>query len=483
VKCFAGLGFCLVFFGCGPHRIWESNSPDRMHRIEVWQDGQRQFARMDGHDEPSYLAIGIDGVSWSPDAAQVAYPANTPAGWVVVAGGKLRGPWLGIGEIVWSPDGKQIAYSATEHRLWTVVRNSTRGNYYDAILQGSIAFSPDGTRLGYVVQDGRWIRAVVDEKPGPKFEGIGHLAFSADSRHHGYVARREGVAYVVVNGQSSSGYDAIADLVMAPKGFRWAILARENGRWHVVSFDDKGPAFDAIASPVFSPDGRRMAYAAKRRDNAVVVVDGIESAAFDQILAGSVVFDSTGEHLAFSVRQGKLWRVVVDGRPGKEHAHVGEPHLAGNSIAYVARTGRYVRAVVDNVEGPEFDSIEDLTLTSDGLRHGYTAKKNQASFVVVDSMPQKFDVIIEDTFVFSSDGRHWACLIGDAHQEKFYITVDGTLRIAVENAAWMTALLPDFRRMNEFNVLRPKSALRHWIAAELEKALMKPPTPLPSSRP
>lgn len=485
MKCFVALGVCLGLLGCGPRRIWEGKSPDRMHRVEVWQDGQQQFVRVDGRDEHPYLAIGIGGFSWSPDAAHVAYPADTSAGWVVVAQGKLRGPWLGIGEIVWSLDGTQLAYSATDRRLWTVVRNSSQGRYFDAIMQGSIVFSPDGDHLGYIVQDGRWIRAVVDEKPGPKFEGIGHFAFSADSRHHVYAARLEGVSYLVVDAQRLSGYETIADLVISPGGFRWAILARKNGRWHAVIDDDVGPAFDSIASPVFGPDGRRIAYAAKRGDKALVIVDGQESAVFDQILPGSVVFDAKGDHLAFTARTGKSWRVIADGRAGKEYIEVSVPQLSENSLAYVARMGDHHHVVVNGLEGPPFDSVEDLLFAADGTRYGYVAKKNRESFVVIDSTPKKYDVVIENTLVFSADGRHWACLVGDTHQKKFHISVDGTRQIKVENAEWMIATLPDLRRFDGFDLKLPKQALRRWISAELEKEITSRPAPkpLPSLRP
>ncbi len=95
----AGLFVCLAVVGCGPHRLWVGKSPDHAHRAEVWASRDTQFLRIDGRDEPRFLGIGIDALAWSPDSLHFAYPANTPAGWVVVTKGKTSGPWIGIGEM------------------------------------------------------------------------------------------------------------------------------------------------------------------------------------------------------------------------------------------------------------------------------------------------------------------------------------------------------------------------------------------------
>jgi hypothetical protein len=465
----AGLFVCVSVIGCGPQRLWVGKSPDRAHNAEVWAFSDSQFVRFDGRDQPRFLGIGIDAMSWSPDSLHFAYPANTPAGWVVITKGRTSAPWLGIGEIVWSADSKHFAYSAQEQRFWAVVKDFKAGPYYDDILRGSIIFSPNGSSLGYVVQDGRWTRAVVDDKPGPKFDGIGRLTFSADSKHHVYLARRVDVSFFVVDGESSKAYDSIADVVLSPAGFHWAILARIDGFWHAIVDDTPGPAFNSIASPVFSATGDRIAYSARTDKNALVVVDGKESATFDEIRWSSVVFDSKGRHVGFSARRGARWRVVVDGQEGKEYDDVSVPVLSGDTIAYVARRTDGDFSVVNGVEGPVFGNIGSLVVTPDGHHHGYVATKNNDSFVVIDSVAKKFDVIVDKTLVLSENGRHWACVIGDAERKKFYITIDGARKVQLDRDEWFAAIMPDMRLFGVSNGIDQNAVVRGWIAAELAR--------------
>jgi hypothetical protein len=466
---FAGLFVCFALVGCGPNRLWAGKSPDRAHTVEVWAHRDTQFVRVDGRDEPRFAGIGIDGLSWSPDSRHFAYPANTPAGWVVIAKGQTSGPWLGIGEIVWSADSKHFAYSAQEPRFWAVVKDFQTGPYYDAIMQRSLVFSPNGSSLGYVVQDGRWTRAVVDDKPGPKFDGIGRLTFSADSKHHVYLARRVDASFFVVDGESSTAYDSIADVVLSPAGFHWAILVRIDGFWHAVVDDTAGPAFDSIASPVFSAMGDRIAYSARRDKNAVVVVDGKESAAFDEIRWASVVFDPEARHIGFTARRGTRWRVVVDGQEGKEYDDVSVPVLAGDTIAYVASRADGDFAVINGVEGAVFGNIGNLELTPDGRHHGYVTMKSNESFVVIDSVAKKFDVIVDNTLVLSANGRHWACIIGDAGRKKFYITIDGSRNVPLDREEWLAALVPSIHVPGLIDGNDQNAVVRGWVAAQLAR--------------
>jgi hypothetical protein len=331
-----------------------------------------------------------------------------------------------------------------------------------------------------VVQDGRAVRAIIDGEPGPKFDGVGRLAFSADNQHHAYLGRRADAAFLVIDSHLSVPYEIIADIVLAPTGFHWAILAKFEGGWHAIVDDVAGPSFDSIDSPVFSFQGERVAYAASKGKNAFVVVDTQEGAAFEQILPASVVFDALGKHVAFAARRGHSWTVVVDGREGKEYERTSAPVLAGNSVAYVAERANDMFVVLDGVEGAHFDQIWDLALSADGRHHGYVAVKKQQSFVVRDSAPKKYDLVVDGTFVMSSDAQHWGCLIGDPKQRKLFLTIDGTRQIAMDTDDWLAAFVPSARHADLEAVFDQKNVVRRWLKAEMAKVTTTLPVSSPS---
>jgi hypothetical protein len=247
------------------------------------------------------------------------------------------------------------------------------------------------------------------------------------------------------------------------------ILASIEGHWHAIVDDAVGPAFDSIASPVFSATGTRIAYAARRDTTALVVADGQESAAFDEVRSSSVVFDAQAKHLGFSARRGTHWRVVIDSHEYKEYENVSVPVLAGDTIAYVARRENGDAVVIDEVEGPIFSNIGNLVLTPDGHHHGYIATKSKESLVVIDSVAKKFDLVFNETLVLSANGRHWACIIGDAGQKKFYITVDGIRNVPLDRDEWLPALMPEMNLSGLFGGPDKNAVLRGWVAAELKK--------------
>jgi len=478
------LAFCLALAGCAPIRMWVGKSPDREHLAELWSKPGSQFLRIDGRDSPKFSDIGTKGLSWSPDSSDVAFAANTAAGWVVSAKGRLSGPWVGIGELVWSPDGKHFAYSAQERQFWTVVTDFRMGGYYDEIKAQSIVFSPNGSRIGYVVEDGRTTRAIVDERKGPKFDGIGHFGFSGDSRHHIYLARRGDAAFLVIDDNITHHYESIADLVVGPTGFHWAILALVNGEWRAIIDGAQSPPFRSISSPVFSPNGKRVAYYAQRGEKRLVVNDFHESALYDEIAPFSLVFDAESRNLAFAARRDKLWRVVLNDVEGAEYESVSNPVVAEGATAYIATRAKEKFVVFNGLEGPHHSWIDNVVLSADGKHHAYFTSQRDELFVVVDSVPKKMDFAVSGTLALSPDGRHWACLIANESRKKFYITIDGEREVPVELQEWLGAMSADVQRMGIVAAIEQTSSIRRWVNIELARATrINPPASLPSTSP
>jgi Tol biopolymer transport system component len=111
---------------------------------------------------PGYLGTQYSGLSptasFSPDGKRIAYMAETGLGQYSVVADGMAGPGFhGVGVPVFSTDGKHMAYAAVmepekiKKNNLSSVNNSTivldgqSGARYMSILDGSLAFSPDGT--------------------------------------------------------------------------------------------------------------------------------------------------------------------------------------------------------------------------------------------------------------------------------------------------------------------------------------------------
>jgi hypothetical protein len=118
---------------------------------------------------------------------------------------------------------------------WFLVLDGQRGTEYDVIGAGSVAFSPDGTRIAYA-------------------------AFSGD------ISRRRGKWSIVVDGQARAEYDGLWGLSFSPDSKRIAYAAGKNDRWFVVVDDQPGPEYESVQSgPVFLAAGG-LEYLAIKKD-------------------------------------------------------------------------------------------------------------------------------------------------------------------------------------------------------------------------
>jgi Tol biopolymer transport system component len=166
-----------------------------------------------------------------------------------------------------------------------------------------VAFSPNGQRLVYVAQVGKQQVVVVDGQAGKPYKGIafGSLVFSADSQHVAYGANdeEEDTWFVVLDGQAGKPYEA----------------------W--------------VTGPVFSPDSQRLAYAvAVDEAKQTVVLDGLDSKAYNGIKPALLAFSPDSRRLAYGAQGDKGWHVVLDGQEGRVYENL--LSLGGGKIVFDA---------------------------------------------------------------------------------------------------------------------------------------------------
>ncbi len=93
----------------------------------------------------------------------------------------------------------------------------------------------------------------------------------------------------------------------------------------------------------------------------------------------------------------------------------------GCHIACVVKKGSKQLVALDGRTGPEFDAVQNVSISPDGSRVGYWAKKDGKAYVVVDhQIGQQCD---KADIVFSQDGKHVACLVRKGG--KAFVVIDG----------------------------------------------------------
>jgi len=288
------------------------------------------------------------------------------------------------------------------------------------------------------------------------------VTISPDAMRAAYVVERDGKHHLVVNGTVGPAYDEIAQV-------------RENG----IEGDERMPTGQFA---VFSPDSRRVAYKARRGGKWMLVVDGVETRGYGDILwersgrRDIDVFSPNSRHFVMSVtRPGERFPVpIYDGNETttldeKAWAPVERESRKGTSRR-IERDGKY-RMVVNGVEGKPYGwvghgsyiagghgSYFQAVLSRDGRRYAYAArrgnKKDGAWLVVVDGTESPEYTAVGE-IVFSPNGRHlaYAGELGSTgrrtsskHRSRWFIVLDG-VKGKVHRGVMGLHFSPDGRRL------------------------------------
>ncbi len=267
----------------------------------VWSgSGRLAFSVLEG----GQWALIVDGqklktydnlaeVVFSPEGKRLAYMAQSGQKWRVVLDGQEQPLFdaLGEGTLMFSPDGKHLAYAARTGTKWLVVVDGlVPKNSYDSI--GQMLFSPQGDRLAYVAQSEGRERVVMVRLSGQQAEhqedrlwdavGDGSLVFSANGRRFGYVARSGRARFVVVDGRRKARYDMVGYLTFTPDSRRFLYAATDAGRTFTIVDEAEAEArYQEIwlppGKPLFvDPKKRQFHYIAVEKDTAFLVEEQID---------------------------------------------------------------------------------------------------------------------------------------------------------------------------------------------------------------
>jgi hypothetical protein len=143
------------------------------------------------------------------------------------------------------------------------------------------------------------------------------------------------------------------------------------------------------------------------------------------VRGSSVTLSRDGKHLAYAVKQGDSWLIVVDGVKGQKYHEVGNPvfRTDGRPV-YAAKTDRgwELRGALD--VGP-FERVSDLIVDRGGASVAFAAKSDDGKWKVFrdgKAVSAPFDGIVAQPGVrFDRAGR--LRFVGKAGRELKWVTV------------------------------------------------------------
>jgi Tol biopolymer transport system component len=287
--------------------------------------------------EPYDMIDRLIGVKFSPDSGKVAYVyKNTSEKSVrLTLNGKDSPSFDSIDEVLFSPDSKTIAYIVTKDKQQFVFRGDLQEGPFDK-AEG-LAWSPDSSQLAYIIIKNGEFRVV------------------NNGREH-YAGDFSPQTVFFEQGGYATRVQQITPPIFSPDASLMAFTKTENDKFRIVVGETGGPLFDRVSPVVFSPDSRHHAHIGVSQmlneKKMQVVYNQNRSPFYDEI--DLPVFSPDSTRLAYRVRVGDKWFMIIDGKKQKSYDAIGIPCFSPDSgtLAYQATEGNNVLMVTNGKEEP-----------------------------------------------------------------------------------------------------------------------------------
>ena len=363
-------------------------SPDGM-RIFWWQPtgGGNQLwtagADLSNPTSVPVTAFGDNPFLWSPDGSQIAVPSSDSGllqvGLIPAAGGAprqlTRVPGIAV-PVAWNPDGDRLIYIATAAgngggTVRSFVTSLSRGGTSLLIPEEQRPnigqWSPDGSRIAYVVIDGAqntiWVADSTGHHPrqltSDGFEqfAVGPSAWSPDGREVAYESRRTGTSDIWVVPVDSGAPRQLTRDIRNDWTPRWS----PDGKW-VAFLSDRGKQTDLWVVPAAG-------------GQEVRVTDDVDGEELMQWLSGTRLAFLTGRG------QGGIWALSLNDRTERrltpDSLRAAGPQLSpdGKQVAFRVDRGGGVNdiAIVPLAGGPMRTLVQggnnaEISWSPDGTR-------------------------------------------------------------------------------------------------------------------
>lgn len=337
----------------------------------------------------------ISQMVYSADGTRLLYAARQDDHWVVVVDGVAGNGYDQVSDLTVSADGKHYAYAAREDWYWRLVMDGVELGDYDAI--SVLCYNPAGNHLAYQVVQGSKQEVYLDTRSLGSFTGILELPtrFDASGQHLFFITSVYSKNALYRDGKAGKMYDDIANLTISADGTRVAFTVWTDDKVMLVDNGREISCGDMPGVVYITPDGKRTIYLRNNDAKAVRYENGVITARYDDI--GDAAISLDGKHLAYAVRQGKQWFVMLDGKLSQAYEKViGCPQFSPNSqrLAYFAVMNKRVHLVLDGQPLGTAGLIHQYQLlypriffSEDSQHIAYLASDGAFVTVVIDQVP------------------------------------------------------------------------------------------------
>lgn len=314
-----------------------------------------------------------------------------------------------------SPDGRRVITLEEADGKQRLLVNGKPEARFDAVLPDTVTFSPDGRRLAYVACTGVQKVVVVDGKVSTPYDDLTKIAVPTLSPD---------LLGLTDNGDGGEPQvDYLECLTFSPDSRHVAFCGKSGIHWRLVVDGKESAAYEELSTPFFSPDGTRLACVATSDGVQLLLLDGKEGKRYEAVI--DPLFSSNGTHVVYRIKQGEQRCLVTEEGVGAPYdaIHSVTFSMDGKHLACVAVRGVQQRVVLDGKEGTVYDDLRALTFSADGARLACIARSGVQQCVMVDGKEEARFPRIALPPVFSPDGKRLA--YGVWQDGKTSVVVDG----------------------------------------------------------
>jgi WD40 repeat protein len=337
-------------------------------------------------------------------------------------------------KVVWqyfkfSPDGKRYAYVAQKQDDQFLILDgkvidvqSKQGGIYTRVL-----FTPDSRKFIYTVSqynalfDKSVEKVIVDGKEEESFDYIKSIEFSPDGRRIAYVGVREGKEFVVVDSHRSRGYDYIVQYSFSPDSKKFGYIAVDTVNQVVVVNDKEIDIGERVKNLVFY-EGSKFAYVIMKNSKWKVVIDGKESAPYEEV--EDLSYDRNLKKIVYRARVGDTQFFMIEQQQDIKHKGIVYLKVSpqGNRKAYIVRGIGGWQVVIDGESSILYDGFPYFIFSPDGKRYAYFVFHLNQYIVIIDGKEVGRYEYVKD-IMFSDDGSHYFYII--RRDKNYFVIVDG----------------------------------------------------------
>lgn len=194
--------------------------------------------------------------------------------------------------------------------------------------------------------------------------------------------------------------------LFASNGQKEIYKIQKDDKWVVVIDGQESAAYDDVANPTFSSDGEQFAYSATIDGEEFVILNN-EQQGKSYFDIRQILFNSDGSLLAYLADTGNGSLVVVNGVEGELYENIGSMETefgitflvftSGNQIVYRAVEGQKTFIVVDTSEGKKYAEIKEIYFSTDGSQVAYYAQDGNNLLTIINGKVTDTQVISPTT--------------------------------------------------------------------------------------